>query len=84
MKVGPIHLASVTGAEIVPVSINYSRYWSARSWDGFQIPKPFSKVTLMIGSPIAVPPHLDRDEVEKYRQLVEAELMKITVDQPEG
>ena len=76
-------LASVTGAEIVPVSINYSRYWSAKSWDGFQIPKPFSKVTLMIGSPIAVPPHLDHDGIEKYRQLVEDELMKITVDQPE-
>ena len=83
MKVGPIHLASVTGAEIVPVSINYSRYWSARSWDGFQIPKPFSKVTLRIGSPIAVPPHLDHDGIEKYRQLVEEELMKITIDQPE-
>ena len=83
MKVGPIHLAGVTGAEIVPVSINYSRYWSAKSWDGFQFPKPFSKVTLRIGSPIAVPPDLDRDGIEKYRQLVEDELMKITVDQPE-
>ena len=77
------HLAGVTGAEIVPVSINYSRYWSAKSWDGFQIPKPFSKVTLRIGSPIAVPPHLDHDGIEKYRQFVEEELMKITVDQPE-
>ena len=83
MKAGPIHLAGVTGAEIVPVSINYSRYWSAKSWDGFQFPKPFSKVTLRIGSPIAVPPDLDRDGIEKYRQLVEDELMKITVDQPE-
>ena len=83
MKAGPIHLASVTGAEIVPVSINYSRYWSAKSWDGFQFPKPFSKITLRIGSPISVPKNLDRDGIEKYRQFVEDELMKITVDRPE-
>ena len=82
MKTGPIHLASVTGGEIVPVSINYSSCWSIRSWDGFQIPKPFSKITLLIGSPIAVPPHLDAEGIEHYRQLVEDELMKLTIDPP--
>ena len=82
MKAGPIHLASVTGAEIAPVTINYSRCWSMRSWDGFQIPKPFSKITLVIGDPIPIPPHLDAEGIEKYRRLVESELMKITVDPP--
>ena len=82
MKAGPIHLASVTGAEIAPVTINYSRCWSMRSWDGFQIPKPFSKITLVIGDPIPIPAHLDAEGIEKYRRLVESELMKITVDPP--
>ena len=82
MKGGPVHLASVTGAEIVPVSINCSRCWTMRSWDGFQIPKPFALIKLVIGSPIAVPPHLDAEGIEKYRQFVEAELMKITIDPP--
>ena len=82
MKAGPTHLASVTGAEIAPVTINYSRCWSMRSWDGFQIPKPFSKITLVIGDPIPIPPHLDAEGIEKYRRLVESELMKITVDPP--
>lgn len=83
MKTGPIHLAGVTGAEIVPVSINYSRCWSVRSWDGFQIPKPWAKITLVIGSPIAVPPRLDADGIENFRKLVEDALLKITVDPPE-
>ena len=82
MKPGPIHLASVTGSEIVPISINFSRCWSIRSWDGFQIPKPFAKITLVIGDPIPIPPHLDAEGIEKYRQLLETELMKITVDPP--
>jgi hypothetical protein len=82
MKAGPIHLASVTGSEVVPISINYSRCWSIRSWDGFQIPKPFSLIKLVIGSPIAIPPHIGSEEIEKYRQQVESELMKITVDPP--
>ena len=82
MKAGPIHLASVTGAEIAPVTINYSRCWSMRSWDGFQIPKPFSKITLGIGEPIPIPPHLDAEGIEKYRRLLETELMKITIDPP--
>ena len=82
MKPGPIHLAGVTGAEIVPVSINYSRCWSFRSWDGFQIPKPWAKITLVIGDPIAVPPHLDHDGIEQYRKRVEEALLKITIDPP--
>lgn len=83
MKSGPIHLASVTGAKIIPVAINYSRCWSIRSWDGFQIPKPFSKITLIGKTLITVPPHLDADGIERYRKLVEDELNKITVDPPE-
>jgi len=82
MKSGPIHLAGITGAEIVPVSINYSRCWSMRSWDGFQIPKPWAKITLVIGEPIAIPPHLDHDGIEQYRKRVEDALLKITVDPP--
>jgi hypothetical protein len=82
MKAGPIHLASITGAEVAPVTINYSSCWSMRSWDGFQIPKPFAKITLVIGDPIPIPPHLDAAGIEKYRQLLETELMKITIDPP--
>ena len=44
---GPIKLAQVTGAPVVPIHIHYSRYWELRSWDRFRIPKPFSRVKIV-------------------------------------
>ena len=80
LKPGPIKLASKTGAPIVPISINASRYWAIRSWDGFQIPKPWAKLTMIIGEPIQVPADLDAEGLETWRKTVEAALNAITVD----
>ncbi len=77
---GPVYLTSVTQTPLVPMAINYSRYWQLRSWDGFQIPKPFAKVTVIVGEPIKVPPDLDAEGIEHYRQLAEKAMMEITVD----
>jgi lysophospholipid acyltransferase (LPLAT)-like uncharacterized protein len=80
MKNGPVQLASLTQAKILPLSINFSRCWSVKSWDNFQIPKPFCKVRLVFGSPVEVPPGLSREEMELYRKKAEDALMAITVD----
>jgi lysophospholipid acyltransferase (LPLAT)-like uncharacterized protein len=80
MSRGPIHLASKTGRKIIPVTINASRYWSLKSWDGFQIAKPFAKLTLIMGDAIEVPPDLDNEGLEKWRKIVEDRLMDITQD----
>jgi len=80
MDRGPVHLASTCQAEIVPLSINASRYWQVKSWDNFQIPKPFSTLTLVLGEPIQIPLDLTSEELEKYRKIVEAALMQITQD----
>ena len=80
MKTGPISLASVTGTGVIPISVNASRCWSVRSWDGFQIPKPFSTLTLILGDMVMIPPDLDEDGLELYREKVEAALMAITAD----
>ena len=81
MSKGPIHLASLTGAPVVPVTINASRYWSIRSWDAFQIPKPFATLTLVLGDPISVPPDLDSEGIEQYRKIIETRLREIGGDQ---
>lgn len=80
MSRGPIHLASTQGAKLVPVSINASRYWSIKSWDNFQIPKPFSTLTLVIGEPVDIPPDLDDAGLEEWRIKAEQALMAITED----
>ena len=80
MSRGPIHLASTQGAKLIPVSINASRYWSVKSWDNFQIPKPFSSLTLVIGEPVDIPPNLDEAGLEEWRIKAEQALMAITED----
>jgi len=80
MQRGPVHLASITGARIVPVVVNASRYWQLKSWDKFQIPKPFSTLTLLVGEAIKVPPKLSKTNLEKWRQQVENKLLEITID----
>ncbi len=83
MSRGPIHLASVFGTSVVPVAVNASRYWEFKSWDRFQIPKPFSTLTLVIGTPIAIPPDLDEAGLETYRRKVEEALNAVSLVRPE-
>ena len=80
MKPGPIMLASLTGSPICPLSINASKCWAAKSWDGFQIPKPGATLTLVIGKPIYVPAGISGEELEKWRLKVEEAMNAITVD----
>ena len=81
MHRGPIHLASLTNTRIVPLIINASRYWQLKSWDRFQIPKPFSRLTLVLGDPLEIPGDLSsKEELEIWRQRVEGKLMEITRD----
>lgn len=82
MKNGPAMLSSLTGRAVVPISLNASRCWSVRSWDGFQIPKPGAKITLVLGDPIVVPPDLTPAELEPWRLKIEEALLAITVDPP--
>lgn len=71
---GVIKLASVSGLPIVPVRIHFSSYWRIRkAWDGFIIPKPFSRVELRWGKKMEIPSSLEEGQTEMYcRQLEEA------------
>jgi lysophospholipid acyltransferase (LPLAT)-like uncharacterized protein len=51
---GVAFLAGATGHPIVPYHIEADRYWTAKSWDRTQIPKPFATVALVIGAPIEI------------------------------
>lgn len=83
MSKGPIHLASLHHTSVVPVTVNASRYWECKSWDRFQIPKPFSKLTVVIGTPIPIPPDLDAVQLEFYRKKVEDALNEVSLVKPE-
>ncbi len=79
MSQGPIYAASHLGVPIIPLAINYASFWELNSWDRFQIPKPFSKVTLRLGEKIVIPPDLSPEELERYRLLVEQRLNELSL-----
>jgi lysophospholipid acyltransferase (LPLAT)-like uncharacterized protein len=45
---GAVLLAQLCKVPLMPLLIEYSSYWRLKSWDGFAIPKPFSKVEVTI------------------------------------
>jgi hypothetical protein len=75
---GAVFLASRTGLPIVPVGVGFANAWRAGSWDRFAVPKPFSTVTGVPGDLVRVPPDLNRDDLEPYRQRLEAALLRAT------
>ena len=77
---GPIYLASQTGIPVVPIGINYSSYWELKSWDRFQIPKPWAKITLEIGDFIHIPKDISEEEMAKWSVIVRDKLMEVTKD----
>ena len=52
---GAAALALASGAPVVPILVNADSYWQMKSWDRMQIPKPFSRVTLVLGEPLTIP-----------------------------
>ena len=77
MSSGPIYLASRFQVPVYPITVNYSSYWELKSWDRFQIPKPFAKVTLVISEPIFIPQDLNTEEAEHWRLIVENKLKEV-------
>lgn len=48
---GVIKIAQATGTGIIPIHIRYSSAWRMKTWDGFVIPKPFSRVSIVFDTP---------------------------------
>jgi hypothetical protein len=77
---GIIALAQVTGATIIPVSAKVNRKWTLRSWDAFQIPKPFAACDLHLSKPMTVPREATDEEREALRAELERRMAEITFD----
>jgi hypothetical protein len=66
-KAGAGLLAKKTGHPILPFSIESKKFWTVKSWDNLQIPKPFSRAKVLIDQPIYVSPHANDEEIENKR-----------------
>ena len=68
---GVITLAQKTGALIMPIRVHYSRRWRLKTWDAFEIPKPFATVTIVLLPLYRVAPVSSNEEFEPERARLE-------------
>jgi len=77
---GPIYLSSKLGIPLVALGCGYDRPWRLRTWDRFAVPRPFSRARTILSPKVQIPPNLDRDGIEHYRQRIERLLQRLTVE----
>lgn len=80
VKPGLAWLASRTGRPVVPLAAAADRAWVLRSWDAFRVPMPFARVCVGLGEPVIVPPGLDEQAAEAWRDRLEEALRRITLE----
>ena len=71
---GPLYLARITNGPIVPLAVAASRRKIFQTWDRFVLPLPFSRLALLVGEPLHVPPEARGAALEALRQELEARL----------
>jgi Kdo2-lipid IVA 3' secondary acyltransferase len=74
---GIVFLAQQSGAEVVPVNMEYSRCWRVKSWDRFILPKPFSTVRVIFGPPHRVAQTSTDEAFEHERQRLQKAMMQL-------
>ena len=74
---GALWLSRTTGNPVLPFHVEASRAWTLGSWDRTQIPKPFSRVALVVGEPMAVAPDATDAQLEQARLELESRLQQL-------
>src|SRR5262245_15338343 len=73
-QAGAVWLSKITGNPVLPFHIEADRYWTVRSWDRTQVPKPFATAAIAIGEPFVVDANADEAAIERERQGLEQRL----------
>lgn len=86
---GPLHsfapgvlmLANRADVPVVTITGHVDRKWQLKSWDAFEIPKPFARVTVLYGEPRRVDDANIRDAAERtseFAQYMMDDLARVT------
>jgi len=76
---GMIYLAQRTGVPIIPIHARFGRHWRLKTWDGFCIPRPFSRIEVTLAPPVAIPGALAGEDFEAERRRIES-LLRAAAD----
>jgi hypothetical protein len=70
-KDGVAYLASRAGLPIIPAAVASSSSWRLHSWDRMEIPKPFARVAICVGTPFVVPAGVAKSELPRWSRDLE-------------
>jgi lysophospholipid acyltransferase (LPLAT)-like uncharacterized protein len=76
-QAGAVWLAKATGNPVLPFHIEAARFWTMGRWDRTQIPKPFSRMALVVGAPMPVASDADDAVIEEKRVELETTLQRL-------
>ena len=69
---GMVYLAQRAEIPIIPVHARFGAHWRLRTWDGFCLPKPFSKLEVTVDAPEKIPADSGEDAFEVERRRIES------------
>ena len=75
---GAVVLARETGAPMVPTGLAARPAYRFNSWDRTILPFPWSKVVMVYGRPISVPPDARGIQIEEFRKNLEDSMNEAT------
>jgi lysophospholipid acyltransferase (LPLAT)-like uncharacterized protein len=73
-KTGAVILARKTGNPMLPLSVECERFWTVKSWDRLQIPKPFTRARFVVAAPIVIPATAGEGLIEEKRNELQQSL----------
>lgn len=79
---GALMAAQRAGAPIIAIRAFADRVWRLRSWDQFEIPKPFARITVVLSDPVFVEAVNAREAATQTERF--ADLMHKTVVPADG
>lgn len=80
VQAGAVAIAQATGRWIVPVSFNARWRFTARSWDGYQVPLPLARIEVRFGAALDPRAHRGPEGREWLRGELQRELAAVTRD----
>jgi lysophospholipid acyltransferase (LPLAT)-like uncharacterized protein len=77
-KPGPVALSRTSGIPMAAFYVALSNAWVLNTWDGFMIPKPFSRALVRLSRKTIVPPDSDEAPIGDYQAQLQAALERVT------